>query len=101
MATIRIVSWNVNGIRAAHRKGFLDWFEEDRPDTAFVVDLEGCGPCAPNFAEPFDTLDYSDPLAFAIAFTIGDPAADLDVPHGVFDYTDVLAFMVAFAAGCP
>ena len=32
MATIKIVSWNVNGIRAAHRKGFLDWFEEERPD---------------------------------------------------------------------
>lgn len=23
--TIKLLSWNVNGIRAAHRKGFLDW----------------------------------------------------------------------------
>jgi len=29
---IRILSWNVNGIRAAHRKGFLDWFRKDQPD---------------------------------------------------------------------
>ena len=40
MATIRIVSWNVNGIRAAHRKGFLDWFEEDRPDILCVQETK-------------------------------------------------------------
>lgn len=29
---MRILSWNVNGLRAAYRKGFLEWFEEDKPD---------------------------------------------------------------------
>ena len=28
----RILSWNVNGIRAIHRKGFRDWFDDERPD---------------------------------------------------------------------
>jgi len=28
----QIVSWNINGIRAAYRKGFLDWVEEAQPD---------------------------------------------------------------------
>lgn len=28
----KIVSWNVNGIRAAERKGFLAWLERSRPD---------------------------------------------------------------------
>jgi exodeoxyribonuclease-3 len=27
----RIVSWNVNGLRACHRKGFLDWLTSERP----------------------------------------------------------------------
>ena len=27
MTNIKLLSWNVNGIRAVHRKGFLDWFE--------------------------------------------------------------------------
>lgn len=27
-----IYSWNVNGIRAAERKGFLDWLQEVKPD---------------------------------------------------------------------
>lgn len=29
---MRIVSWNVNGIRAIERKGLLEWLEQDRPD---------------------------------------------------------------------
>ena len=40
MATIKIVSWNVNGIRAAHRKGFLDWFEEERPDILCIQETK-------------------------------------------------------------
>lgn len=31
-STTTIVSWNVNGIRAAVKKGFLDWLEETKPD---------------------------------------------------------------------
>ena len=27
MSKIRILSWNVNGIRAIHKKGFLEWFK--------------------------------------------------------------------------
>jgi exodeoxyribonuclease-3 len=32
MRKVRILSWNVNGIRAVHRKGFRDWLLEDKPD---------------------------------------------------------------------
>lgn len=28
----RLLSWNVNGIRAIYKKGFLDWFTETNPD---------------------------------------------------------------------
>lgn len=27
-----VISWNVNGIRAAQKKGFLDWFAKEAPD---------------------------------------------------------------------
>ena len=30
--TVRLVSWNVNGIRAVIRKGFWDWLQTDTPD---------------------------------------------------------------------
>lgn len=29
---IRMVSWNVNGIRAAQRKGLVDWIQAEQPD---------------------------------------------------------------------
>jgi exodeoxyribonuclease-3 len=30
--TINLLSWNVNGARAVHKKGFLDWLAEATPD---------------------------------------------------------------------
>ena len=32
MKTYKMLSWNVNGIRAVAKKGFLDWFKEENPD---------------------------------------------------------------------
>ncbi len=32
MAEIRLLSWNVNGLRAALGKGFLDWLRTDKPE---------------------------------------------------------------------
>ena len=29
---MRVLSWNVNGLRAVHKKGFLDWFTGENPD---------------------------------------------------------------------
>jgi exodeoxyribonuclease-3 len=30
--SLRLLSWNVNGIRASHKKGLLDWFKNENPD---------------------------------------------------------------------
>jgi exodeoxyribonuclease-3 len=40
MSDIRILSWNVNGIRAAHRKGFLEWFRRERPDVLCIQETK-------------------------------------------------------------
>lgn len=32
MKKIRLLSWNVNGIRAAYKKGFVNWFIKEKPD---------------------------------------------------------------------
>ena len=29
---MRLLSWNVNGVRAVHKKGFLEWLAKDSPD---------------------------------------------------------------------
>lgn len=57
--------------------------------------------CAPDLAEPFGSLDFSDVVAFLAAFAAMDPAADFAPPMGSFDFSDVVAFLGAFGAGCP
>ena len=32
MKNYKFISWNVNGIRAVFKKGFLDWFQKESPD---------------------------------------------------------------------
>lgn len=37
---LKLYSWNVNGIRAAQRKGFLEWLETTRPDVLSVQETK-------------------------------------------------------------
>jgi len=37
---MRILSWNVNGIRAAHRKGILDWLKKEDPDILCIQETK-------------------------------------------------------------
>jgi len=37
---MRIISWNVNGIRAADRKGFFDWFQQENPDILCIQEIK-------------------------------------------------------------
>jgi exodeoxyribonuclease-3 len=37
---MRLISWNVNGIRAAERKGLFDWFKKDSPDIFCVQEIK-------------------------------------------------------------
>lgn len=57
--------------------------------------------CAADLAEPYDTLDLADIVAFINAFMDQDELADLADPFGVWDLADVVAFEQAFSAGCP
>jgi len=37
---VKIISWNVNGIRAAQRKGFVEWLQGERPDILLVQETK-------------------------------------------------------------
>jgi len=37
---MRILSWNVNGIRAADKKGFFDWFKKEKPDILCLQEIK-------------------------------------------------------------
>lgn len=40
VGTKRLLTWNVNGIRAAQRKGFLDWLAAESPDILCVQETK-------------------------------------------------------------
>ncbi len=37
---MKIISWNVNGIRAVYKKGFLDWFKKENPDILCIQETK-------------------------------------------------------------
>lgn len=37
---MKIISWNINGIRAVQKKGFLDWFKKQRADIICVQETK-------------------------------------------------------------
>ena len=37
---MRLLSWNVNGIRAADRKGLFNWFQKDQPDILCLQEIK-------------------------------------------------------------
>lgn len=37
---MKLISWNVNGIRAAERKGFLKWLQDEAPDILGIQEIK-------------------------------------------------------------
>jgi exodeoxyribonuclease-3 len=37
---MRLYSWNVNGVRAIHKKGFLDWLTREQPDVLCIQETK-------------------------------------------------------------
>jgi exodeoxyribonuclease-3 len=40
MSALKLISWNINGIRAALKKGFLEWFEAASPDILGLQEIK-------------------------------------------------------------
>ena len=40
MKNYKLISWNVNGIRAATKKGFLDWLDKESPDVVCIQETK-------------------------------------------------------------
>lgn len=49
---MRLISWNVNGLRAAHKKGLLKWLQKDSPDIFCAQEIKaGPGQVPPGLKE--------------------------------------------------
>jgi exodeoxyribonuclease III len=51
---VKLVSWNVNGLRSILRKNFLDYLDSEKPDVLCLQETK----CAPTDVEPVWPVDY-------------------------------------------
>lgn len=64
LAMTRIISYNVNGIRAAVKKGFMDWLEAADPDIVCIQETKAQPDQIPVFE--FETLGYKTYIHSAV-----------------------------------
>ncbi len=82
---MKLISWNVNGIRAVFRKGFYDWLLEESPDILCVQETKADGESFPQ--ELQELKDYHLYLSAAekkgySGVAIFSKLAPIEVKHG-------------------
>ncbi len=112
---MKLISWNVNGIRAAARKGFLDYLRDEDADVVCVQEtkareaqLEPELRQPPGYSVAWNSADkpgYSGVATFckrepaAVAFGIGEPRFDAEGRIIATDHRDFILFNVYFPNG--
>lgn len=112
---MRIVSWNVNGIRSICRKGFLGWLRSDRPDVLGLQEVKAVPDQLPHellrlrawrgYHNPAQrpgysgTAVYTRPVPAAYSAAIGVPAFDAEGRIQQLDYGAFVLFNVYFPNG--
>jgi len=61
---MKIISWNVNGIRAVEKKGFIDFVKKESPDILCLQEIK-IHEVPQIIADKIHKLDYSDYWNFA------------------------------------
>jgi exodeoxyribonuclease-3 len=112
---IRLLSWNVNGIRAIHRKGFLEWVNSARPDVLCIQEIKASQDQIPEelkavegyqiFYVAAEKKGYSGVGLFTkikpnnVVFGLGIRKFDREGRVIIADYKDFLLFNVYFPNG--
>lgn len=115
MVALKLLSWNVNGLRAILKKGFLDWLLKDKPDILSVQETKSSEDqvspdlkSIPGYYSYFnsgDKLGYGGVCLFTrnkpldLRYTLGIPGFDDERRAIVADYGDFLLFDVYFPNG--
>ncbi|MFA6030940.1 MAG: exodeoxyribonuclease III [Elusimicrobiota bacterium] len=115
MAKVRLLSWNVNGLRAVGRKGFVDWFKKEKPDVlclqetkAEPAQLDEELKAVPGYAAEFAWAEkkgysgvgtYSRPAPSAVERGLGVAEYDREGRVLVHRYPEFTLFNVYFPNG--
>ncbi len=84
---MKIISWNVNGIRAAHKKGFLDFIAREKPDLLCLQETKAhkdqlepilCNP-SPDYASYWSSAQRKG-YSGVVTYTKNEP---LKVEYGI------------------
>ena len=83
---MKIYSWNVNGIRAASRNGYFEWFEKTQPDILCLQETKAHKEqVEPNIASPdgyFDSWNSAQKKGYSGTTTFSK-TEPLSVKHGL------------------
>ena len=112
---LRALSWNVNGIRAVHKKGFLDWFTGQNPDILCLQETKAHPEQVPaelreveGYSAYFSTPErkgysgvaiYTKAVPEQVSYGFGIDAFDKEGRVIIADYQDFLLFNIYFPNG--
>lgn len=116
MNTIRLLSWNVNGIRAIHKKGFVDWLLKENPDILCLQETKASPEQLPKELLNIDSYNsffsHSKIKKGYSGVAVYSKLKPVDVKHGfgipmfddegrtlILDYEDFLLFNIYFPNG--
>lgn len=107
----KLITWNVNGIRAIHKKGFLDWMASEDPDILCIQETKAHKEnCPPEIAEiegyhsywqSAERRGYSGVLTYAKqtaseTAVLGDEAFDCEGRVQVLSFDDFVLINAYF-----
>jgi exodeoxyribonuclease-3 len=112
---MRILCWNVNGIRACYKKGFIEFIEREDPDILCVQETKASpGQCEPAIVSPAGRIGYwssavrkgySGVATFVrsspkvVAYGIGIPPYDEEGRIVITEHEDFLLYNIYFPNG--
>ena len=115
MSTLRILSWNVNGIRAIARKGFHGWLNGDNPDILCIQEtkahpdqLDENLRKVPGYFTYYESAErkgysgtaiFSKPEPLQVIHGIGDPVLDSEGRTLAADFGEFILYSVYFPNG--
>jgi len=115
MPTLRLLSWNVNGLRAIYKKGFVDWLRRDMPDVLCLQETKVATDqipaelkSMPGYFSYFGSGErkgrdgvalFSKTEPLSVKYTLGIDGFDDEHRAIVADYGQFLLFNVYFPNG--
>ncbi|MCA1959582.1 MAG: exodeoxyribonuclease III [Desulfomonile sp.] len=114
-ATVSVLSWNVNGIRAVYKKGFLEWLQQEAPDVLCIQETKARADQLPEdlinppgyrtFWSAAEKKGYSGVAVFtkikptAVTTSLGIDRFDAEGRFIRIDFADFTLFNVYFPNG--